>query len=138
MVSVQRFEFLIPGRPVSVHARGTAAYHAWKETVALAAIDKWPGTFPFRNFDAHLTIVFVGEERSRIDVDNVIKPIQDAFTGLFYGDDEMVSDVSVHRRRWEDEVADEGLPRLLRNAWVERIDCVYIRMQTTPRLRELL
>lgn len=104
----------------------------------MTALDKWPGIFPFTRFDAYLTIVFVSEERSRIDVDNVIKPIQDAFTGFYYGDDEMVSDVSVHRRRWEDEVADEGLPRLLRAAWEDRIDCVYVRLETTRNLRELL
>jgi crossover junction endodeoxyribonuclease RusA len=135
---VERFEFVIPGRPVSVHARNRGAYHAWKESVLIEAIRNSPATFPFTNFDARLTIVFVSEERSPIDVDNVIKPIQDALTGVFYGDDEMVSDVEAHRRTWADEVNDDGLPNVLRAAWEARQDCVYVRIQKSVKLRELL
>ncbi|HSU14639.1 RusA family crossover junction endodeoxyribonuclease [Longimicrobium sp.] len=135
---MQSYEFVIPGRPASVHARNREAYRDWQVNVERAANRVSPGTFPFTGFDARLTIVFVSGVRSPIDVDNVIKPIQDALVGVFYGDDEMVSDVAAHRRTWADEVPDEGLPDLLRKAWKTKEDCVYVRVQKTARLRDLL
>jgi Holliday junction resolvase RusA-like endonuclease len=135
---VQSYEFVIPGRPASVHARNRQAYREWQDKVVREANRVSPGTFPFTNFDARLTIVFVSGARSPIDVDNVIKPIQDALTGVFYGDDEMVSDVAAHRRIWADEVPEDGLPALLRAAWKSKRDCVYVRIQKTARLKDLL
>lgn len=132
------FEFLIPGRPVSVHAKNRRAYQTWKERVGIEAIRNSPPTFPFTNFDARLTIVFASGERSPVDVDNVIKPIQDALAGAFYADDEMVSDVDAHRRTWADEVSEKGLPDLLRRVWREQLECVYVRIQRTGPLREVL
>jgi crossover junction endodeoxyribonuclease RusA len=135
---VQSYEFVIPGRPASVHARNRNAYREWKESVEREANRVSPGTFPFTDFDARLTIVFVSGARSPIDVDNVIKPIQDALAGVFYGDDEMVSDVAAHRREWADEVPDDRFPELLRAAWKAKEDCVYIRVQRTAKLGDLL
>ncbi|HEX8243814.1 MAG TPA: RusA family crossover junction endodeoxyribonuclease [Longimicrobium sp.] len=129
------FEFVIPGPPVSVHARNRRAYRAWKESVLIEALRNSPAAL---DFDARLTIVFVSTVRSPIDVDNVIKPIQDALAGVFYGDDEMVSDVEAHRRTWADEVGDESLPHLLQAAWKARVDCVYVRIQRIGKLGEML
>ena len=135
---MQSYEFVIPGRPVSVHARTREAYRDWQLAVEREANLVSSGTFPFTDFDARLVIVYVSGVRSPIDVDNVIKPIQDALAGVFYGDDEMVSDVAAHRRMWADEVPDDGLPDLLRAAWKAKEDCVYVRIQKTARLRDLL
>lgn len=44
-----------------------------------------------------MTLVYLcGEDP--VDVDNIIKPIQDALVGLVYDDDVLVADVGSHRR----------------------------------------
>jgi len=73
-----------------------------------------------------------------IDTDNIIKPIQDELTGVFYGDDEMVSDVECHRRTWTDNLNVDQLPALLRRPWSERQQCVFVRVEETRSLEDLL
>jgi crossover junction endodeoxyribonuclease RusA len=43
------------------------------------------------------TIVYLCDS-SPADIDNIIKPIQDALVGLVIGDDFLISDVDSHRR----------------------------------------
>jgi hypothetical protein len=40
----------------------------------------------------------------------------------------MVSDVEGHRRTWADKILRKQLPLLLRDAWVEQRECVYVRV----------
>ena len=42
------------------------------------------------------------------------------------------------RRTWEDDIAAERLPLLLRNAWAARQQCVYIRVERSRNLEDLL
>jgi Holliday junction resolvase RusA-like endonuclease len=135
---VESYEFLLSGRPMSVHAKNTAAREAWRERVKIAAIIASPGLPPFTQTSVRLTIVFLSHERAKLDVDNVIKPIQDALTLAFYADDEVVSDVDAHRRTWTDPGDAELLPDLLKAPWKERRECVYVRVEETRPLEELL
>jgi len=134
---VDSYEFLVLGRPVSVNGRNRADDKRWREEVKIQAICNSPVIPPFTMPTIRLTIVFLCNG-ALIDTDNIIKPIQDELTGLFYGDDEMVSDVESHRRTWEDNVAADRLPLLLRKAWAERQQCVYIRVERSRNLEDLL
>lgn len=44
-----------------------------------------------------ITLVYLYDEVA-LDVDNIVKPIQDALTGLAFSDDSMVTDVVIRRR----------------------------------------
>lgn len=136
---VESYEFVVPGRPASVHEKNREEREAWIDRVIISAMRAAPAIPPFLDTPARVTIVFlIAPGRRRRDVDNVIKPILDAMVPAYYADDEVVSDVQAHRRTWRDKVDEDRLPEPLRVAWVERVECTYVRIENAPRLEELL
>lgn len=132
------YEFLVPGRPASVHEKNRAKFRKWIDDLVSAAAAASPGYMPFEYSLARLTIVFLCREKDRVDVDNVIKPIQNALERVYYRNDEMVSDVDAHRRFWTDDLERQRLPGLLKQAWKNRRDCLYVRIQDAQRLEKLI
>jgi hypothetical protein len=130
-------EFIVPGRPISMQSASRAAFRAWIERVAVAAIGAAPRIPAFWEPTVRLTIVFIGRSW-RLDVDNVIKPLQDALSMIFYADDDRARDVQCHRRSFDEEVDADRLPPLLGEAWREQRECTYVRVQDTSRLEDLL
>jgi hypothetical protein len=126
---MEAYEFLVPGSPVSVHERDRKAYRAFKDRVFVEGAKVWPGYLPFASSHARLTIIFLCEEDGHMDVDNVIKPIQDALEVLYYPDDEMVSDVDAHRRVLG-KLDPALLPHLMQRSAREGRECVYVRIQS--------
>lgn len=83
------------------------------------------------------TMVYICEE-DPADINNVIKPVQDALIGLVYKDDAMVVDVQGHLRMAGELNDLTGLPRLLQNAIIGALDCLYIRIDVSKPLQHLL
>ena len=135
---VEVYEFVVPGRPASVHEKDPAVREAWIDRLIISAMKAAPPLPPFLDSAARVTIVFLIDRERRRDVDNVIKPILDAMVLAYYADDEVVSDVQAHRRTWRDKVDVDRFPQLLREAWLERVECTYVRIENAPRLEELL
>lgn len=131
---VAAIEFIILERARSVRTRRREEYRAWKSRVRAAAKLNASGEFLPA---ARLTIVFLCA-RALADVDNVIKPIQDALVGIAYQDDVMVTDVESHRRRLSDVPDLARIPRLLRDSWLAGRECVYVRVENAPALEEML
>ena len=92
------FEFVIPQRPVSQQARRQSRLREWKAFVAeharLAITE--PRDLP--SDPVALRLLYVYDEAA-LDVDNILKPIQDALVGVLLGDDSIITDVEI-RRRW--------------------------------------
>jgi len=131
-----RFEFVVPGRPVSTQERDRGKYQAWKRLVRTQAELTYP--VPPRGVRIRLTIVFLCGG-TNVDVDNLIKPIQDALTGWAYRNDEQVTDVDSHRRSLRERRLDtDRLPRLLAEAWVAGSECVYVRGEEARALETYL
>lgn len=131
-------EFVVWERPLSLQARPRNRLQAWKGRVRREAARWWPaiagpGARPLKYAELRLTIVFFCKE-APIDVDNIIKPIQDALTGLVYADDEVVFDVDSHRYFIGDPFDLVGIPAQLRLAYLDGRECVYVRVQTTTLL----
>jgi len=92
------FEFVIPQRPVSQQARRQGRLREWKEFVAehaRLAINEPRG---LASDPVALKLLYVYEEAA-LDIDNILKPIQDALVGVLLEDDSVVTDVEI-RRRW--------------------------------------
>lgn len=92
------FEFVIPQRPVSQQARRRERLREWKEFVgyhARAAIDA-PRELAAEPVAIRLLYFY---DEAGLDVDNILKPIQDALIGIVLEDDVFVTDVEI-RRRW--------------------------------------
>ena len=121
-----------------MQANDRAAHRRWVEQVKVEAIRNSPVLPPFWNPGVRLTLVHLFD-RTCVDVDNLIKPVQDALEGVFYPDDSVVTDVDSHRRMLKDEPKDAArIPPLLLNAWTEALECVYVRVEDADLLEVYL
>jgi crossover junction endodeoxyribonuclease RusA len=130
------FEFVIPRRPVSLQTRRRARLQEWKDYVRGHAAAAWSGGAPWADEGVSLTLVYLYDE-APVDIDNIIKPIQDALVGLVLEDDILVTDVRGHRQI-RTGIFDLGrLPNPLITALVEGGESVYVRVSAAPPLEEL-
>lgn len=75
-----------------------------------------------------LTLVYLCNA-SPVDIDNIIKPIQDALETVVYPADELITDVDSHRRLFTDSFDLTNLPPLLIQGIALQQECVYVRVQ---------
>jgi crossover junction endodeoxyribonuclease RusA len=122
------FEMLIKRRPVSVQTKNNANIQAWIEEVRRQAKKQWNRPAPLADEAFILTVVFLYES-DPIDVDNIIKPIQDALNKVVYPDDQLITDVHSHRRLISDTLSFAGLPAILATAIKNQKECVYLQVK---------
>ena len=126
-------EFVLPRRPLSQQANSTEHKRAWREFVYGRAFAAWRGP-PLTEQGLKLTIVYLCEQ-DPVDINNVIKPIQDAMNSLVYADDSLVTDVSGHLRFLSDPADILGLPPLLADAIIAGVESVYVRVSIADSLQ---
>ena len=91
------FEFTIEGPPVSAQTRNRARLQQWKTDVADEARNFVQNNNPPTNDNVTFTITYYYDSVSP-DVDNIIKPIQDALIGIVYVDDDQVIETKSRKR----------------------------------------
>ena len=133
---MQPFEFLVPRRPLSHQAKNRSHVQEWRDFVFSRAYEVWKGV-PVSSLHLRFTLVHLSEEDPP-DINNIIKPVQDALIGLAYSDDSLVTDVQGHRRMTSDLIDVAGLPDLLKEAVFHGVECVYVRIEPSNTLGELL
>lgn len=131
------FELLIPKRPVSHQSKSRENLQAWKQYVAALARAVWSPSHPISVAPVRVTLVYLCSD-SPGDVDNIIKPIQDALVGIVLRDDSIVADVDSHRRYLSDGLDLTSLPTLLIDGVASGEECVYVAVGPSGRLEEYL
>ena len=126
-------EFIIPRRPVSHQARNRANLQAWKTYVKGIANAHWSYPLIPDGKDLRLTLVYLCDD-SPVDIDNIIKPIQDAMVGVVYEDDIQISDVDSHRRYLTDTIVITDLPQILADAVEIGDEAVYVKVENAETL----
>lgn len=129
-------EFLIPRRPVSLQTRNASNLQAWKRYVRAEADKAWSGQ-PINAAGFELKIVYLCNE-APVDVDNIIKPIQDALDGLVYTSDLLVTDVESHRRPLRGTYEIVRFPPLLLQGLLSEQECVYVAVSESGPIEEHL
>lgn len=130
------FEFLIPDRPVSLQTRNRENLRQWKAYVASEAAKSWTGE-AISDCNLQLTLVYLcGDDP--VDIDNIIKPIQDALVGLAYIDDILVTDVESRRRPLAGTYDVARCPDQLLQGIASGGECVYVRLSDQPILEDKL
>ena len=130
------FEFLIPDRPVSLQTRNRENLRQWKDYVANEAAKSWEGP-AVSTSNLQLTLVYLcGDDP--VDVDNIIKPIQDALVGLAYADDILITDVESRRRPLAGTYDVARCPDPLLQGIATGGECVYVRLSEQPILEDKL
>ncbi len=130
------FEFLIPRRPVSLQTRKKRNLQAWKTYVNSEASKIWNGTL-ITSGDLQLSLVYLSDA-APVDIDNIIKPIQDALVGLVYEDDILVTDVESHRRSIHGAFDVNRCPALILQGASLGDECVYVRVSAPKALEDYL
>ncbi|RZK52358.1 MAG: RusA family crossover junction endodeoxyribonuclease [Hymenobacter sp.] len=129
-------EFLLPRRPISHQSKDAAKRQRWKEYVREEAQKVWLAQAAIA-YPCQLTLVyFCGELPA--DIDNIIKPIQDALVGLVYVDDAYVTDVDSHRRPLNGIFDFTRLPALVLPVLTATRECVYVRVAASQPLEYYL
>jgi crossover junction endodeoxyribonuclease RusA len=131
------FEILIPKRPVSHQAKNRENLQGWKDYIYGRARNEWSGGTPYPKVGLRLTLVYLCDD-SPADIDNIIKPIQDALVGVVYADDSLISDVDSHRRFLSDAIDLTNLPPLLIKGIRLGEECIYIRVCLAENLEAYL
>lgn len=126
------FEFLIPKRPLSHQAKDSDHKLEWREFVFGRAFQSWTG-LPISKEALRFTLVYICEA-DPADINNIIKPVQDALIGLVYSDDQIIIDIQGHLRMADDLIEVTGLPELLQEAVFSGLDCVYVRIDSSKPL----
>ncbi|MBW4559298.1 MAG: RusA family crossover junction endodeoxyribonuclease [Trichormus sp. ATA11-4-KO1] len=131
------FEFLIARRPVSLQAKNKKNLQAWKNFVRSEAQKIWQDGIPIQDTHVQLTLIYLCDDYPP-DIDNIIKPIQDALVNLVFADDILVSDVDSHRRFMSDPIDIINLPLLLQHGIFLGKECVYIKVSQSQSLEKYL
>lgn len=125
-------DFLLPRRPLSHQTDNKKNAKAWRDYIFGRAFSEWKG-LPITKAPLKFTVVYLCEGDPG-DINNIIKPIQDAINALVYSDDSLVWDVSGHMRLLSDPIDLIGLPDKLAEAVIRGVDCVYVRVSASSDL----
>lgn len=121
------FEFTIKGPPVSAQTKNRGRLQSWKRQVRAAAqVEIVAGEAPVTD-EVTVTITYYYEGDSP-DVDNIIKPIQDALNGLVFVDDCQVVDTRSRKKSLDGAYRIRGASPALLMAFADGDDFLHIKV----------
>jgi crossover junction endodeoxyribonuclease RusA len=129
------WDFVVPGVPVSVQAKRPSIAR-WKQVVQTAARAAWPGGASPLGCKLQLHITYF-HDAAPLDVDNMIKPIQDALCGIIYIDDNQLIDTHGHLRDINDRYYVRRMTPAQAHGFSSGQPFVHIRAELPSREGEL-
>ena len=134
---MQPFEFFIKGRPVSQQTRRRSKLREWREFVKQEATRYWSSTHVPANGPVCITLVYLYDEVV-LDVDNVMKPIQDALKGLAFSDDSLVTDAIIRRRQLRGSFDLSRVSPVLIEGFASGGEFIYVHVSDAPPQEQLI
>jgi Holliday junction resolvase RusA-like endonuclease len=134
---MQPFEFLIRSRPVSQQTRRRERLREWKEFVRQEAMRYWTVTHLPATGPVCITFVYLYDQAA-LDLDNIIKPIQDALVGLAFPDDSLVTDVMSRRRQLRGTFDLSRASAVLIEGFERGGEFVYVQVGDAPPQEQLV
>lgn len=130
------FEFVIPGPPVSQQTRNRARLREWRRVVRRAAAAEWPAVTPPEACDLEVRMTYYYDGAAP-DVNNIIKPIQDAPIGLVYIDDAQVVSTSSRKRDINGSFRVRGISEAVAQAFVAGTDFLHVKIMIPDDLEDI-
>lgn len=130
------FEFLVDGTPVSLQTKNKRRLAGWKSSVEQAARAAWPPNTPPIASEVTVRITYFYEDEAP-DVDNIIKPIQDALRGLVYVDDSTVTLTQGKKSRIDGAFVVKGVSEALAIKLARGRDFVRVVISAGPSHEDL-
>ncbi|MFJ5088754.1 RusA family crossover junction endodeoxyribonuclease [Streptomyces sp. NPDC088674] len=129
------WECVVHGVPASLQSKSTTRAR-WKTTVAAAATSLWPAGDAPLAVPVQVAITYFFED-SALDVDNMLKPIQDALIGIALEDDKHVTDVRGAKRDLANAFVVKGMSRVMADGFISDGPFVHIKIDLAPDHKEL-
>ena len=126
-----KFEFIVDGPPVSQQTRRRERLKEWKTTVRQEAEKYWSSEQKTAMGDVMLQITYFYDAVT-MDVDNIVKPIQDAIIVLAYVDDDQVTDILVRKRNLSGNFKVENMTPTLAEGFARGSEFLYIVVTDAP------
>ncbi len=121
------FEFTIKGPPVSSQTRNRRRLKQWKSEVKSAAQKQLSANASITHGEVTVTITYYYDGNSP-DVDNIIKPIQDALNGIIYNDDAQVTETKSRKRSINASYMIRGVSSVLLAAFADGNEFLHIKV----------
>ncbi len=131
------FEFIVDGPPVSQQARRREKLKAWKATVRQEAEKYWSSDQLLATGLVMLKVTYFYDSVA-MDVDNIVKPIQDALIGLAYVDDNQITDVLVRKRDLSGNFRVENITPILAEGFARGNEFLHIVVTNAPDLEVIV
>ena len=129
------FKFTVKGPPLSQQAK-RSSQEKWKTRVRQAAEGALPdGSSPVVG-EVAISVVYYYEGETP-DVDNIIKPIQDALKGVVYVDDGQIVKASSAKTRIDGSFRIRGASATLLQAFSQNDPFVYVCVDFPPDMSNL-
>ena len=125
-------ELVIPKRPVSQQARRRERVREWKELVAAHALDTVGPKHRLATGPVALRLLYLYDDVV-LDVDNILKPIFDALSGVLFIDDAAVTDVEIRRRSRRTAFTFTALSPVLAAALDLDREFLHVALSDSPR-----
>jgi crossover junction endodeoxyribonuclease RusA len=120
------FEFTVEGVPVSAQAKNSLKW--WKQKVFDAAKLAWLTTDAPTKDELQIVITYFYDLYPVGDIDNIIKPIQDALIGLAYNDDHQITDTRARRLSLNVLYPEQTVSDVVKSALDKRQNFVHIKL----------
>lgn len=131
-------EFLIPRMPVSHQCKNKENRNKWMEYVSSKGKIAWNGKDIITDKKLKFLMIYLTDTTMPGDINNFVKPIQDALNEKIYIDDVLIKDVSAHMRFLDEPNEPAGLPEILGKAIITGNPCVYVAIYDSIELSEVV
>ncbi|MDM9383928.1 RusA family crossover junction endodeoxyribonuclease [Chlorogloeopsis sp. ULAP01] len=131
------FEFIVDGPPVSQQTRRREKLRLWKTLVRQEAQKYWSPEQKIATGLIMLQVTYFYDSVA-MDVDNIVKPIQDAIIGLAYVDDDQITDAVVRKRNLSGNFRIENITPILAEGFARGNEFLHIVVTDAPDQEELI
>ncbi|MCB8876096.1 RusA family crossover junction endodeoxyribonuclease [Acidisoma silvae] len=125
-------EFVVGGTPVSLQTKRISTREAWRDKIRTASA----GALPEGHFCSAgrivVTLFYFPAEEMQGDIDNIVKPVLDAFSQHIYLDDRQVERILVQKFEPENFFAFRAPSPILEQAIMGSKPLLYVRLSDDP------
>jgi len=129
-------EFTFEGPPLSLQSKNKSRKRAYKEMIATAAKQIVPEGFTLLLQDLEIKITYYYEGDTP-DLDNIIKPIQDALIGVLYVDDQQIADTRSRKRDINGSYRIRNVSACILQAFGNGKDFIHVKINPFTATQEL-
>lgn len=129
-------EFTFEGPPLSLQSKNKTRKRAYKQSVENAAKQILPAGFNPLTQDLEIKITYYYEGDTP-DIDNIIKPIQDALIGVVYVDDQQIADTRSRKRDINGSYRVRNVSACLLQAFSNGKDFVHVKINPFTATQDL-